>query len=109
MPTGVSQQASIAATAKLGGNVAVGPFTTIGENVVLGNNVMVFQNVSIEAGTTVGDDSIIYPGAGDLRGHVHWSAMYHSRGVIIGADGYGLPCTRGSIIKFRRSELSNRR
>src|SRR6185503_3293424 len=100
MPTGVSQQASIAATAKLGGNVAVGPFTTIGENVVLGNNVIVFQNVSIEAGTTVGDDSIIYPGAVIYDGTCIGRRCILHAGVIIGADGYGFTMHKGKHHKI---------
>src|ERR1700693_6294218 len=39
MPKGVSPKASIAQSARLGTNVAVGPFTTIGDNVIIGNNV----------------------------------------------------------------------
>jgi len=100
MPTGVSQQASIAATAKLGGNVAVGPFTTIGENVVLGNKVIVFQNVSIEAGTTVGDDSIIYPGAVIYEGTCIGRRCIIHAGVIIGADGYGFTMHKGKHHKI---------
>ena len=58
MPDGVSPKASIAASAKLGENVAVGPFATIGENVVVGSNVTIFQGVSIEAGSNIGDKLI---------------------------------------------------
>ena len=47
MPQGISPLASIALTARLGANVAVGAFTTIGEQVVLGDSVSVFSNVSI--------------------------------------------------------------
>ena len=89
MPKGVSPQASIAATAKLGSNVAVGPFATIGENVVIGNNAVIFQGVSVEAGSNIGDDSIIYPNVVIYDGtQVGRRCVIHS-GAIIGADGYG--------------------
>jgi UDP-3-O-[3-hydroxymyristoyl] glucosamine N-acyltransferase len=95
MPKGVSRQASIAPTAKLGANVAVGPFATIGDGVVLGNNVIVFQGVSIEAGSTVGDDTIIYPNAVIYdETKIGQRCIIHA-GAVIGADGYGFTIHRG--------------
>src|SRR5207248_584321 len=58
MPKGISAQASIAPSAKLGENVSVGSFTVIGDDVVIGDNTTIFQNVSIEAGSVLGDDCI---------------------------------------------------
>jgi UDP-3-O-[3-hydroxymyristoyl] glucosamine N-acyltransferase len=60
-PTGVSPNAVVAESAKLGDNVSLGHFSVIGEDVVIGNNVTIFHGVSIEAGSVVGDDCIIYP------------------------------------------------
>lgn len=86
---GVSSQAAIASSAKLGANVAVGPFVTIGDGVVIGSNVTVFQGVSIEAGSRVGDDSIIYPNVVIYDGtRIGRRCIIHA-GVIIGSDGYG--------------------
>ena len=100
MPKVVSPKAAIAPSARLGTNVAVGPFTTIGENVVIGNNVTIFQNVSIEAGSSVGDDSIIYPNVviydGTRIGH---RCIIHA-GVIIGSDGYGFATRDGKHHKI---------
>ena len=58
-PTGISDKAVVAKSAKLGSGAALGHFAVIGENVVVGKNVTIFQGVSIEAGS-VGDDCIIY-------------------------------------------------
>src|SRR5437016_10531304 len=89
MPKGVSPKASIAPSAKVGTNVDVGPFATIGDNVVIGNNVTIFQNVSVEAGSSLGDDSIIYPNVVVYDGtRIGWRCIIHA-GVIIGSDGYG--------------------
>jgi UDP-3-O-[3-hydroxymyristoyl] glucosamine N-acyltransferase len=100
MPKGISPQASIAPCAKLGTNVAVGHFVTIGESVVIGNNVTVFQGVSIEAGSSIGDDCIIYPNAviydGTRIGH---RCIIHA-GVIIGSDGYGFAMHDGKHHKI---------
>ena len=95
MPKGVSSQASIAPNAKLGANVAIGPFVTIGEGVVLGNNVTIFQGVSIEAGTTIGDDSIVYPNVVIYDGtRIGRRCIIHA-GAVIGADGYGFTMYKG--------------
>jgi UDP-3-O-[3-hydroxymyristoyl] glucosamine N-acyltransferase len=100
MPKGVSPLASVASSARLGTNVAVGPFTTIGDNVVIGNNVTIFQGVSIEAGSTLGDDSIIYPNVVIYDGmRIGRRCIIHA-GVIIGSDGYGFAMHDGKHHKI---------
>lgn len=95
MPSGISPLASIAATAALGANVAIGPFTTIAADVVLGDGVVIFQNVSIEAGTTIGDGTIVYPQVSIYdRSIIGKRCIIHS-GVVIGADGYGFATEGG--------------
>ena len=100
MPTGVSAKASVAATAKLGKNVAIGPFATVGEGVVVGDNVTVFQGVSIEAGSNIGDDCIIYPNVVIYDGtRIGCRCIIHA-GVIIGSDGYGFALNKGKHHKI---------
>ncbi len=100
MPTGVSPKASIASSARLGTNVAVGAFTTIGENVVVGNNVTIFQSVSIEAGSVLGDDSIVYPNVVIYDGtRIGRRCIIHA-GVVIGSDGYGFAMHEGKHHKI---------
>src|SRR5688500_4556332 len=100
MPKGVSPQASIAESAKLGTNVAIGPFAIVGENVVLGNNVTIFQGVSIEAGSKIGDDCIIYPNVVIYDGTgVGRRCIIHA-GVVIGSDGYGFALNQGKHHKI---------
>jgi UDP-3-O-[3-hydroxymyristoyl] glucosamine N-acyltransferase len=100
MPKGVSDKASVAGSAKLGTNVAVGPFATIGENVVVGNDVTIFQGVSIEAGANIGDDCIIYPNVVIYDGtRIGRRCILHA-GVIIGSDGYGFALNEGKHHKI---------
>jgi len=95
MPKGISPLASIAPTATLGSNVAIGPFTTIGDDVTLGDGVVIFQNVSIEAETTIGEGTIIYPQVSIYdRSVIGRRCIIHS-GVVIGADGYGFATEGG--------------
>jgi UDP-3-O-[3-hydroxymyristoyl] glucosamine N-acyltransferase len=100
MPKGVSDKASVAVSATLGKNVAVGPFATIGENVVVGNNVTIFQSVSIEAGSSIGDDCIIYPNVVIYDGtRIGRRCILHA-GVVIGSDGYGFALNEGKHHKI---------
>lgn len=95
MPEGISPLASIAASATLGANVAIGPFSTIADDVVLGDGVVIFQNVSIEAGSVVGDGTIVYPQVSIYdRSVIGKRCIIHS-GVVIGADGYGFATEGG--------------
>ncbi|HSP35660.1 MAG TPA: UDP-3-O-(3-hydroxymyristoyl)glucosamine N-acyltransferase [Thermoanaerobaculia bacterium] len=94
-PSGISPMASIAATAKLGGNVAVGPFTSIADGVVIGDNVKIYANVTIEPQTTIGDDTIIYPLVSIYyRSNIGRRCIIHS-GAVIGGDGYGFATEGG--------------
>ncbi len=95
MPRGISPLASIDPSARLGSDVAVGPFTTIAANVVIENDVMVFQNVSIEAGSTIGAGSIVYPLVSIYeRTRIGRRCIIHS-GAVIGSDGYGFATEGG--------------
>lgn len=89
MPRGISSLASIASTALLGANVAVGPFTTIGENVVLAEGVSVFSNVSIEADSRIGEGSVIHSQVAIDYGTIIGRRCIIHSGAVIGADGYG--------------------
>jgi UDP-3-O-[3-hydroxymyristoyl] glucosamine N-acyltransferase len=88
-PRGISPQAAIAASAKLGNNAAVGAFTSIGDDVVIGDNVVIYPNVTIEANAEIGDDTIVYPNVSIYYGcKVGRKCILHS-GVVVGSDGYG--------------------
>jgi UDP-3-O-[3-hydroxymyristoyl] glucosamine N-acyltransferase len=76
-PSGISPQASIAKSAKLGKNVAVGAFSSIGENVEIGDDTLIYPNVSIYDGSKIGKRCILHSG------------------VVIGADGFGFTLSGG--------------
>jgi UDP-3-O-[3-hydroxymyristoyl] glucosamine N-acyltransferase len=95
MPRGISPLASIDPTARLGRNVAVGPFTTIGAHVVVDDDVKIFENVSIEPHCAIGSGSIVYPQVSMYyRSRIGKRCIIHS-GVVIGSDGYGFATEGG--------------
>jgi len=95
MPSEISPLASIAKSAKIGRNAGIGPFVTIGENVVIGDNVKIFENVAVQAGSSIGNDTIIYPLVSIYYGsRIGKRCIIHS-GAVIGADGYGFASENG--------------
>jgi UDP-3-O-[3-hydroxymyristoyl] glucosamine N-acyltransferase len=74
---GISPQAAISASAKLGSNVAVGAFTTIGDDVVVGDDTIIHSNVAVYPGSIIGSRCIVHSG------------------TVIGADGYGFVVENG--------------
>jgi len=88
-PDGISPLSSIADSAKLGANVAVGPFTSIGDRVVIGDDVTIYGHVAIEPDSVIGDGTIVYPHVSIYFGsRIGRRCILHS-GVVIGSDGYG--------------------
>ena len=100
MPQGVSPQASVATSAKLGKNVAVGAFTSIGENVQIGDDVVIFPNVTIEANVEIGEGTTVYPQVSIYYGsRIGKRCIVHSS-VVIGSDGYGFATEAGKHHKI---------
>jgi UDP-3-O-[3-hydroxymyristoyl] glucosamine N-acyltransferase len=88
-PDGISPQAVIATTAKLGHNVRIGPFVAVGEDVTIGDDVTIYANVTIEPGSVIGDGTTIHANAAIYHGsRIGRRCVIHS-GAVIGSDGYG--------------------
>jgi UDP-3-O-[3-hydroxymyristoyl] glucosamine N-acyltransferase len=95
VPYGVSSHASIADSARLGRDVAVGAFTSIGEHVTIGDRAIIFPNVTIGDGTEIGENTIIYPQVSIYYGSkIGKRCIIHSS-VVIGSDGYGFATAGG--------------
>jgi UDP-3-O-[3-hydroxymyristoyl] glucosamine N-acyltransferase LpxD len=67
---GISSNAVISKTAKIGFDCYIGDYTVIGENCKIGDNTIISDRVSLVQNCSVGNDCIIQPG------------------VTIGADGF---------------------
>lgn len=93
--TGVSPQASISPTAKVGGGCNIHPFSTVSENASIGKNCQLYPGVFIGPNVTVGDNCIFYPNAviydGCVVGH---RVIVHSN-ASVGQDGFGFATHKG--------------
>lgn len=86
---GISEQAFVSPTAKLGEHVYVGPFAYVGDGVVVGDGSQIYPNATIMDGATLGSNCIIYPQVSIYHGcHIGSNVIIHS-GAVIGADGFG--------------------
>lgn len=93
--TGISPQASVSPTARLGTGCNVHPFAVISENAVIGKNCQIYSGVSIGSNVSIGDDCIFYPNA-----VIYDNCMVGNRVIIqsnasVGQDGFGFATHKG--------------
>ncbi len=86
---GISREAYISKTAKLGKNVIVYPFVFIDEEVEIGDNTVVYPFTFIGRESKIGQDCLIYSNV-TIRESVQIGnrVIIHS-GAVIGSDGFG--------------------
>jgi UDP-3-O-[3-hydroxymyristoyl] glucosamine N-acyltransferase len=99
--TGISEKASVAASAKIGQNVFIADFAVIGENVILGDHVKVYAGTVIGDRCTIGDNTTLYAGVKIYDECVIGNRCTLHAGVVIGSDGFGFaPQDDGSYKKI---------
>jgi len=97
---GIHPSAVIAASAKLGDDVTVGPHAVIEDNVVIGSRTKIRSGVFIGTGSTIGDDGEIHPNV-TITHHTQIGdrVIIHS-GTVIGSDGFGYVTENGVHTKI---------
>lgn len=98
--TGISDNAFIAASAKLGENCNVHPFAAIHENVVIGDNCQIYSGVFVGPNVTIGNDCIIYPNAVIYDGCRVGNRVIVQAGASVGQDGFGFATYKGEHHKI---------
>ncbi|HVQ14117.1 MAG TPA: UDP-3-O-(3-hydroxymyristoyl)glucosamine N-acyltransferase [Vicinamibacterales bacterium] len=86
---GVHTLAAIAADARVGADVSVGPFVAIGEGARIGDRTVIYPNVTIGAGAIVGSDCIIHSNVAVRERCTVGDRVILQNGVVVGGDGYG--------------------
>mgnify|MGYP004514306629 FL=1 len=87
--TGVSPQAYISPTAKLGKDCYVGPFACIGEGTVIGDGCQIYPHAVVGDNVKMGNDCILYPNTTVYQGCKIGNNVTLHAGSVIGADGFG--------------------
>lgn len=91
--TGISEQAYIAPSAKIGDNCYIAPFAYIGDNSVVGDGCSIYPHAVIGDNVTIGTDSILYPNVTIYKGCKVGNRVIMHAGSVIGADGFGFAPT----------------
>lgn len=86
---GISSQAFIHPSAKIGKEVYIGEFAYVGENSVVGDNAMIHPQVFIGDEVQVGAETVLHAGVKIYHHCVIGRQCTVHAGVVIGADGFG--------------------
>lgn len=86
--TGISPQAYISPSAKVGENIYAGEFAVVSDNAVIGNNVKIYPQVYIGDNVTVGDNTTLFPGVKVYSDCVIGKDCILHSGTVIGSDGF---------------------
>ncbi len=98
---GISDRASVAATASLGEECYVGDFAVVEEGAKIGRDCQIYPQVYVGAGVEIGDGTTLYPGVKVYEGcRIGARCILHA-GAVIGADGFGfMPNAEGGFDKI---------
>ncbi|HZN10340.1 MAG TPA: UDP-3-O-(3-hydroxymyristoyl)glucosamine N-acyltransferase [Blastocatellia bacterium] len=89
LPPGLHPSASIAPSAVLGREVAIGPFTFVGEGARIGDGVTLLSHCAVYPGAEIGDDSFIHSHCVIRERCRLGRRVTLQNHAVIGADGFG--------------------
>ncbi len=86
--TGVSKQAYISDSAKVGDNLYLGEFAVISDSARIGNNVKIYPQVYVGDNVVIGDNTTIFAGVKLYSDTVIGKNCIIHSGTVIGSDGF---------------------
>jgi UDP-3-O-[3-hydroxymyristoyl] glucosamine N-acyltransferase len=98
--TGISQQAQVAASARIGKNCNIHAFSVVSENAVVGDNCQIYPGVFIGPNVTIGNDCVLYPNAVIYDGCQVGHRVIVQSNASVGQDGYGFATHKGEHHKI---------
>ena len=97
---GISDQAVVDPSARLGRDVDVGPFVVIEEGAEVGDRTALFPGVYVGKGVTIGPDCLVYPHVVLYHDVTVGSRVILHAGCVIGSDGFGFAPTAEGFRKI---------
>jgi UDP-3-O-[3-hydroxymyristoyl] glucosamine N-acyltransferase len=99
-PSGVSADAYVGKSVRMGKDVYIAPFVYIGDGVFLGDKVKIYPFTYIGDNCVIGDETIIFSGV-----HIYPKCVIGKRvrihsGAVIGSDGFGYHISKEGITKL---------
>ncbi|MBK7130588.1 MAG: UDP-3-O-(3-hydroxymyristoyl)glucosamine N-acyltransferase [Crocinitomicaceae bacterium] len=86
---GIDEKASIAASAKIGQDVYIGPFVVISEGAVIGDRCQIYANTFIGDQVKLGASTKVFANVSIYRDCIVGAHCTIHSGAVIGADGFG--------------------
>ncbi len=96
---GISPEAFVDETARIGKNVNIGPFTFVGANCVIGDNVTIFSHVTLMNNVTVDKETILHSGVRVLQNVKIGKNVICNPNTVIGSDGFSFLSDTGEGIE----------
>ncbi len=98
--TGVSGQAYVAPTAKIGENCYIEAFAYVGDNVTVGDGCSIHSHAVLCDNVTVGEGCTLYPNVTVYHDCKIGNRVILHAGCVIGADGFGFAPTPSGYDKI---------
>lgn len=86
---GISPQAWVAKSARIGVDVFIGPLAFVDEDVEIGDRCYIFPNASIYRGARIGNDCLIHSGASIRESVRIGNNVVIKNGAVVGSEGFG--------------------
>lgn len=93
--TGISEQAVVAESARIGRNTTIHPFAVVGEDAVIGEDCEIASGAVVGDGCEIGDNTRIDSNAVLYSGVQVGNDVTINAGSILGAEGFGYDTVNG--------------
>jgi UDP-3-O-[3-hydroxymyristoyl] glucosamine N-acyltransferase len=97
---GIHPQASVAKSAKIGGNVHIGACAVIDEDAEIGDDSAVCAGTYVGHFTKIGSKCLIYPNVSIRERCIVGNRVIIHSGTVIGSDGFGFEAGPAGIVKI---------
>ena len=97
---GISKNASICDTAKIGANCSVGDFVTIEDQAQIGNGTVIYPGVYIGRSVQIGSECVIFPNVSIYDGCRIGKRVIINSNTAIGPDGFSYASHKGKHRKI---------
>jgi len=97
---GVSTNAVIEKTSKIGRNASIYPMVYVGKEAVIGDDVTLYPGTFIGDRVRIGDRTVIYPNVSIMRDCIIGKDAVIQAGCVIGSDGFGFVRDGAENVKF---------
>jgi UDP-3-O-[3-hydroxymyristoyl] glucosamine N-acyltransferase len=86
---GIDTLSAIAADARIGAAVSIGPFVTVGAGASIGARTTLYPHVAVGQGASIGEDCVIHSQCSIRERAVVGNRVILHDGVVVGSEGFG--------------------